>query len=105
MFPEEPTYWGEWVAGLLDADGSVSKTGQVVFYQKPHGGLDRLVEVLSQMGVGHTQRKRPDRNLERVYIRKGSLDVFRGAVAPRFSPKRQRLSAWPRSAETPQTGG
>lgn len=93
MFPQDPSFWGEWVAGLLDSDGSVRPNGQVHFYQKKHGGFDRLAAVLSTHGLHFTRYRRSDRNLESVYIRKESMGLFRTWCSPRFPKKAGRLEA------------
>jgi len=92
MFPEYPAHWGPWLAGLLDADGTVQTTSRVIYYQKPHGGLDRVAQVLTDLGIQYTRRIRPDRNLEELSIQKASLGVFRAQVQPRFPRKALRLT-------------
>jgi hypothetical protein len=90
--PDEPLFWGEWAAGLLDADGTVAKGGKVIYYQKPHGGLDYLEQAMKWFGVLYSRRPRRDRDMEYLSISMRSLDKFRELVQPRFPFKVKRLA-------------
>ena len=92
MFPEVIPHKGEWLAGLLDADGTVRANQRVIYYQKPHGGLDKVAEILEGLGVSFTRHRRPDRNLEDLEIRKESRPLFQSHVQPRFPRKAARFA-------------
>ena len=95
MFPEEPSCWASWLAGLLDADGCVSKTGRsIVYYQFPHGGLDTVCEVLDGMGVSYSTgyRQRENTQEESVSILASGRARFVAFVAPRFPKRKTRLA-------------
>lgn len=92
VFDETPLHKGEWVAGLLDADGSVRPDGNILFYQKPHGGLGLLCGILDEWGVLYTRKPQRGRNLEVVRVRKQSVPFFARRVRPRFLPKYTRLA-------------
>lgn len=97
MFPEAPAYWEEWLAGLLDADGSVSRDGRgISFSQKAHGGFDFLRAALDRFGVTYSTDDRPPRGRakrqENLRILAGSRDTFKSFVHPRYPKKANRLA-------------
>jgi len=92
MFPEHPSHWTEWLAGLLDADGWVRKDGcRARYYQKRHGGFDWASKALTRLGIQHTRRPRSDRPQEEIYICTRSMGAFRDLVHPRFPKKARRI--------------
>lgn len=97
MFPENPTHWEEWIAGLLDSDGCVSRDGRSIsFSQKAHGGLDFLRVGLGHLEIASTTYDRPSRGRakpqECVQILAGSRDAFKTLVRPRYPKKSFRLA-------------
>jgi hypothetical protein len=97
VFPENPAHWEEWVAGLLDSDGSVSRDGRgISFSQKAHGGFDFLRAVLDRLGVSYSTNDRPPRDRSKqqecLRILAGSRDLFKKFVKPRYPKKRARLA-------------
>ena len=95
MFPEVPSCWASWLAGLLDADGSVSPNGRrTVFYQRPHGGLDVVCEVLDGLGISYSTRYRQRERTqeEAVEILAGGRARFVEVVRPRFPKRKTRLA-------------
>jgi len=94
MFPEKPGCWASWLAGLLDADGCVSKTGRAItYYQYPHGGLDVVCDVLDEMGIPYSTgcRFRENTEEESVSILAAGRSRFIEHVHPRYPRKQSRL--------------
>lgn len=95
MFPETPACWASWLAGLLDADGTVSADGRVItFYQRPHGGLDVVCDILETMGIAFSTsyRQRETTQEESVTILAANRSRFIEFVRPRFPKRRTRLA-------------
>lgn len=95
--PESPTHVGEWLAGLLDSDGGVSKNGRVIeYYQKSHKGFDLLRRFLKDLEIEVSTYKRGRRGSsspqETVRIRAGSRNRFKKFVHPRYPEKKRRIN-------------
>lgn len=91
LFPDIPSNWGAWLAGFLDADGTVGLDGRITFFQKPHGGMDFVAQALNTLGVRYTRRQHKTRNLEELYVLKEDIEIFKKYVQPKFPKKFGRL--------------
>lgn len=95
MFPECPQHWVQWLAGFLDADGTVSPDGRsIVFYQRPHGGLDVVCDVLEDLEIPFSARyrQRDTTQEESVAVLAAGRAKFARVVKPRFVKRARRLA-------------
>jgi hypothetical protein len=103
VFPRVPAYPLDFLAGLVDSDGSIGSTGGILIFQRDNGNLERLETVLRGMGETRLHLGRDVRTKHPVIdgrelpigtsVRLGLRGTLRDELAPHLRNP-NRIQAW-----------